>query len=105
MKTKLIKFLNSVDFGIKIANDYYGGVNQYYIKDSNEWHKALNEAANTIQEIGTITEKEIIDACHNAFAGRLNWDGKRFSYTAGQFYDQEIPFAVLSVAKYIKANR
>jgi hypothetical protein len=105
IKAELIKFLNSVDFGLEIARDYYGGDNEFYRKDQTEWKKARNEAVNTLQELGKITDSEIIEACKNAYSGRLEYNGNSFKYIAGQFYDNEIPFAVLKVAEYIKANR
>ena len=99
-----MKFINSVDFGIEIANDYYGGINSYYMQDLKQFQDAKNEAVNLLQIYGTITEAEIKEACENSFSGRLSYEDGQFEYTAGQFYDLEIPDAVLSVTKYLNNN-
>ena len=104
-KIQLIKFLNSVDFGIEIANDFYGGVNKFYLTDKKRFDIFKNDAINTIQQLGKITDGEIIEACERAFCGRLEYRGSHFEYTAGQFYDIEIPQAILAVAEYIRDNR
>jgi len=105
IKTTLIKFLNSIDFGQMVANDYYGGINQHYMADLKQFNKNKNEAVNILQELGKITDDEIKDACKNAFSGRLEYNGDKFKYIAGQFYNIEVPQAVLAVAEYIKRQR
>lgn len=106
IKTKLINFLNSVDFGQEVFNDYYGESNRKgYMEDLKKFNDARNDAANLLSQLGKITDDEIKEACSRAFMGRLSFDGENFSYCAGQFYDLEIPQAVLAVAWYIQSAR
>ena len=104
-KSKLIRFVNSINFGIKIANDFYGGVNEAYLIDYERFSHFKNDAVNTLQELGKIEKEELENACKNAFCGRLEMKGDDFVYTAGQFWNIEVPQAVLAVAEYIKNNR
>lgn len=104
-KAELIKFLNSVDFGLDVANDFYGGVNKFYMQDLKKFKTAQNEAVNLLQTLGRISDDELVEACKYAFSGRLEWNGSKFTYTPGQFYNIELPQAGLAVAEYIKSHR
>lgn len=106
VKKKLINFLNSVDFGEDVFNDFYGEGNRAgYMEDLKKFNKNKTDAANLLAELGRITDEEIAEACARAFSGRLSFDGKTFEYCAGQFYNIEVPQAVLAVAWYIESAR
>jgi len=105
-KTKLINFLNAEDFGEEVFNDYYGEGNRAgYMIDLKKFNETKTDAANLLSELGKISDEEIKEACERAFCGRLEFDGNNFHYTAGQFYNIEIPQAVLAVAWFIQSAR
>lgn len=105
-KTKLINFLNSHNFGADIFAEYYGESNRAgYMEDLKRFNEAKTDAASLLSELGKITDEETKEACRRAFMGRLSFDGDNFKYCAGQFYDIEVPQAVLAVAWYIESAR
>ena len=97
MIREIKEFLNSVDFGNEIFKDYYGTGNEAgYKQDLKRFTDAKKEAMSLLAQLGTITESEMAEACKRAFMGRVKWHGtgRTITYTAGQFYDLEIPQAM-----------
>lgn len=107
MTKEIKKFLNSVDFGEEIKRDYYGDYTEGYNHDKLVFNQAKLECKKLLLTLGKISEQEMVDACKRAFMGRVEWNGqdKAITYTAGQFYDLEVPQAMQSVLEYIKNNR
>ena len=108
MKTEIKELLDSVDFGKEVFNDYYGEDNQKgYAVDKKRFNQARRQCINLLERLESISEAEMIDACKKAFSGRLEWNGKgrKMTYTAGQFYDIEVPQAISAVLEYIIDNK
>ena len=102
----LLEFINSVDFSVEnVANDYYNGNNEYYQTDLKQFNVAKKEALNIMAQLGDIGEDELLEACKSSYGGRLDYVGGQFKYTAGQFYDLEVPMAVCAVLDKIQRNR
>lgn len=103
---KLKQLLLSVSFGDEIARDYYAGYTVGYIEDLKKFSRAKEKSLELMNTIGHVTPELLDEACKNAFSGRIEIvkDDKAY-YTAGQFYDIEVPQAVLAVLEYIKAHQ
>jgi hypothetical protein len=102
---ELEQFLRVHNFGKKVFNDYYGQQGlEGYKADLKRFTEAKNNAKKLLKDLPNITEAEIVKACKDSFCGRLEYDGQ-FHYTAGQFYDIEVPQAVQSVLINIKVSR
>jgi len=103
MKKELLKLLNSVKFDDEILMDYYAGDDMYYLKDKQVFDKAKAGAKELLKSV-KITKAEMKEACKTVFSGRLEYDGVKFKYIAGQFYDLELPQAIYAVLSSIVYN-
>lgn len=103
--TQLYEFMQSVPFGDEIAMDYYGGINEAYETDYKRVRRAQQDVAVMIDKLSPIKDAELLEALPRAFSGRLSYNGGQFEYTAGQFYNIEVPQAVLAVLEEVSKNR
>lgn len=103
--------MQSVPFGDEIAKDYYGGFVSSYEQDRKVVRDAQKEISNLLGQLSPITDEELLEALPRAYSGRLEYvpavfdTDHRFEYTAGQFYNIEVPQAVQAVLEEIKRNR
>lgn len=99
-------FMLSVPFGDKVAMDYYGGINEAYETDLKKVQRSRQDVSVLLGEISPVSDEELILALAYAFSGRLSFEeGYGFEYTAGQFYNIEVPQAVCEVLETVKRNR
>ena len=103
---KIIKdFLKSVSFGKDVANDCYGGVNSFYKQDKNRVNAFNRYIKDILPRLPDITEQELEEAFKNTFSARLELKGNYIKYTAGQFYNIEVPQAMAWALDYIQRQR
>lgn len=95
----------SVPFGDEIAMDYYGGLNKYYETDLKKVKGARQHCEQLIDELKHVKDEEILKSLPRVFSGRLSFINGSFEYTAGQFYNIEVPQSVEAVLEEIKRNR
>ncbi|MCK9371310.1 hypothetical protein M0R04_15460, partial [Candidatus Dojkabacteria bacterium] len=105
MNDKIKVFLNSVKFGLTIANDYYGGKTLAYKTDKNRVNAHNRYIKDIMARLPDITESELIEAFASAFSGRLSLVNDNIEYTAGQFYNIEVPQAMAWALHYIQHKR
>ena len=104
MIEKLKDLLFSCTFTSKDIVENYGGVNEYYREDKKVHDKARRQAREILARY-TPTEAELLEASKRAFSGRLQWVNDRWEYTAGQFYDLELPQAIHAVLDYARLKK
>ena len=104
INNKLRKFLEAHKFGEDLA-DNYGGVNEYFKTDQKRFNDAKIESLQLLKDLKYIYKREIVEACNRAFSGRLEYKNNCFHYTAGQFYDLEVPQAIRAVLEYVRDHR
>jgi len=97
MKKELIKLLNSVSFTDDETIANYGGDNSYYRHDLKVFNDNKKACLHNLKQIKRINKDKLIKTCKEVWGGRLSFDGKRFEYTAGQFYTLELPQAIGAV--------
>lgn len=105
MNDKIKNFLNSVKFGLVIANDYYGGKTLAYKTDKNKVNAFNRYIKDIMARLPDITEEEFTEAIENTFAHRLEYKNGQIEYVAGQFYNIEVPQAIAWALHYIQHKR
>lgn len=107
----MYEFMQSVPFGDEIRKDYYGDFVSSYEQDRKTVRKAQMEVSNLLGQLSPVTDEELLKALPSAFSGRLEYrpapfgTDDTFEYTAGQFYNIEVPQAVQAVLEEVKRNR
>ena len=105
MLEELKKLLDSADFGKQVFADMYGeGYEDAYRKDKQKHDTAKAEAQRLLSLLRPSNE-ELYQASQDAFSGRLSWLADRWEYTAGQFYDLELPQAIRAVLEEVRRKR
>lgn len=105
MNDKIKVFLNSVKFGMTIANDYYGGKTLAYKTDKNRVNAFNRYIKDIMTRLPDITEGEFQEAIENTFSHRLEYNNGVIEYIAGQFYNIEVPQAMGYALHYIQHKR
>lgn len=104
MKREIIKYINSCKFNSDIFRDYYGGNKTGFNHDKREHDTARSRARNLLIRIKRMNKEKFLNACRNAWGGRVSFNGNELEYCPGQFYDLEKPQAIAEVLEYYINN-
>lgn len=96
-KSQIIKALKKMHFTGEELIANYGGNNIYYRQDKAKHDQAKRQALNILDRIKRIDQDKIAEIAKHTFMGRLEFNQNGYEYTAGQFYQLELPQAFAEV--------